>query len=290
MSEPLTVLIIEDNENDVLMTIRLLKKADFEVVYRKVETAEQMRAALAEINWDVIISDYSLPKFTGHAALAVLKETGLEIPFIVLSGTMGEETAVSMMKAGAQDYVMKDNLSRLVPAVERGIEQAKLRREVKQAEELMNRKDELLRLTGEIAVIGGWEYDAITLRGAWTDAASAIHDLDSNQEADIQRNIQHYIGPSRQLIEQAVSDAVQHAVPYDLELEMISAAGKHKWVRVVGRPELEDGRVKRVRGIIQDITERKAKEIQLQHHREDLEVINKLNHLVNKGESFDQLV
>jgi PAS domain S-box-containing protein/putative nucleotidyltransferase with HDIG domain len=131
----LSVLIVEDMENDAQLLAHTLKKDGYTPVYERVETADQMRAALARQSWDVIISDYSLPQFSGEGALAILRETGLDIPFIVVSGTMGEETAVSMMRAGAQDYLMKGNLTRLVPAVERELEQAEMRRERRKNQE-----------------------------------------------------------------------------------------------------------------------------------------------------------
>ncbi|MBI5952896.1 MAG: GAF domain-containing protein [Chloroflexi bacterium] len=131
----LSVLIVEDMENDAQLLVHALKKDGYTPVYERVETADQMRAALARQPWDVIISDYSLPQFSGEGALAILMETGLDIPFIVVSGTMGEETAVSMMRAGTQDYLMKGNLTRLIPAVERELEQAEMRRERRKNQE-----------------------------------------------------------------------------------------------------------------------------------------------------------
>jgi PAS domain S-box-containing protein len=133
----LAVLIVEDVESDALLVVRLLKKAGYDLVYEQVENVAQMRAALEARIWDIVISDYSLPQFDGHAALKLLQEAGYDIPFIVISGTIGEETAVSMMKAGASDYLVKGNLTRLVPAVERELRQAQVRRERKLANEAL---------------------------------------------------------------------------------------------------------------------------------------------------------
>ena len=152
-SKALAVLIVEDLESDAQLLIRLLKKADYELVYEQVETAEQMRIMLEKRNWDIVISDYSLPQFDGRAALSVLKETGLDIPFIIVSGMMGEETAVDMMKAGAQDYLMKDNLARLIPAVERELEQAEMRRERKQNQEQLLLQSSALNAAANAIVI-----------------------------------------------------------------------------------------------------------------------------------------
>ncbi len=131
----LAALIVEDTESDAQLIMRLLRKAGYELECERVETAEQMRIALVGRDWDVVISDYKMPRFDGLAALKLLHQTGRDIPFIVVSGTIGEETAVAMMKAGAHDYLIKGSLARLVPAVERELGQAAIRREQKRIEE-----------------------------------------------------------------------------------------------------------------------------------------------------------
>ena len=145
-TKTLAVLIIEDQESDAQLFVRLLKKAGYELVYEQVETAGQMRAALEKRTWDIIISDYQMPQFDGRAALKLLQETGRDIPFIVVSGTIGEETAVSMMKAGAHDYLIKGDLARLVPAVERELDQAEIRRGRRQAEKALAASEAELRV------------------------------------------------------------------------------------------------------------------------------------------------
>ena len=134
MSKSLRVLLIEDSEDDALLLLRNLRKGGYEPEYDRVETPDAMRKALAEKPWDLIVCDYKFPCFNGLAALALLKETGIDIPFILASGTIGEETAVAAMKAGAHDYIMKDKLARLVPAVERELKEARSRAERRQAE------------------------------------------------------------------------------------------------------------------------------------------------------------
>src|SRR5260370_35011357 len=117
MAEPLRVLIVEDSEDDTLLMVRDLKRGGFDPAFERVETPASMKAALEGSRWDLVISDYSMPQFGGLAALKLLQEKGLDIPFISVSGTMGEDIAVAMMKAGADDYVMKDRLGRLVPGI-----------------------------------------------------------------------------------------------------------------------------------------------------------------------------
>ena len=129
MQQHLNVLIIEDNENDADLVIRHLEKANMAGRVRRVESADELKEALQSGQWDVVIADYSLPQFNALAALKIVRETDTDIPFIVVSGTMGEETAVMIMKSGAQDYIMKDNLTRLIPAISRELTEAKNRRD-----------------------------------------------------------------------------------------------------------------------------------------------------------------
>jgi PAS domain S-box-containing protein/putative nucleotidyltransferase with HDIG domain len=145
MSQTLRVLIVEDSEDDALLVVRELKHAGYDVTFERVETAEAMRAALANQEWDVVLSDYSLPQFGGPAALAMLKESGLDLPFILASGTIGEETAVAALKAGAHDFLLKSQLARLVPAVERELREAASRRERRQAEAALAASEAELR-------------------------------------------------------------------------------------------------------------------------------------------------
>jgi PAS domain S-box-containing protein len=135
VNEPLKVLIVEDSENDAMLLELELQRAGYHPDCRRVETREQMLSALATQRWDLIVADYVLPHFNGLGALALSKEQRLDIPFIVVSGHISESTAVAAMKAGAHDYVMKDNLARLGPAVERELREAEGRRENRRTDE-----------------------------------------------------------------------------------------------------------------------------------------------------------
>ncbi|HEY9070606.1 MAG TPA: response regulator [Candidatus Ozemobacteraceae bacterium] len=141
----LRCLQIEDSESDAALILRLLQKSGFDVRSERVESVEGLRAALHSQPWDVIIADYQLPSFDAPAALDILIESGLDIPFIVVSGLVGEEIAVRMMKRGAADYLTKERLSRLAPAVERELREAGVRRERRRAvAALADEKERLL--------------------------------------------------------------------------------------------------------------------------------------------------
>ncbi len=145
MSKSLRVLFVEDLEDDTTLLLRELRRNGYEPTYERVEDAEAMTAALARQSWDIIVSDYSLPRFSGSAALALLKNSGLDLPFIIVSGTIGEETAVAALKAGAHDFLTKGYLARLIPAIERELREAESRRERRRAEEALHDREKLFR-------------------------------------------------------------------------------------------------------------------------------------------------
>ncbi len=134
MKNPLRVLIVEDSREDTVLLLWELEHGGYQTTHERVDTADALNAALDRQTWDVVFGDYSMPHFNGVAALKLVREKGLDLPFIFVSGTIGEDIAVEAMKAGAQDYIMKGNLKRLLPAVERELREAAVRREHKQAE------------------------------------------------------------------------------------------------------------------------------------------------------------
>jgi len=134
----LHLLIIEDSEDDAAIVMRELTKAGYEVVVTRVDTADALIDALKDCNWDVAIADYKMPSFSGTQALEIVRQQCADLPFIFVSGTIGEDVAVAAMKAGAHDYIMKGNLKRLVPAVERELREAAVRRERTRATERVN--------------------------------------------------------------------------------------------------------------------------------------------------------
>jgi signal transduction histidine kinase/DNA-binding response OmpR family regulator len=150
-SRPLRVLHVEDSEDDAELVMHALRRAGYDLTYRRIDSRPAMETALAQQVWDVVLADYELPRFSGLAALLLLQNSGLDLPFLVVSGAIGEEVAVAAMKAGAQDYIMKGNLARLAPAIERELREAEVRRERRQAQEAL-RED--ARVSGALARVG----------------------------------------------------------------------------------------------------------------------------------------
>ena len=136
MPNPLRVLIVEDSVDDTFFIVRELQRGGYNVDFERVETPVGMQTALMSRTWDLVISDFSMPQFGGPAALALYQQSGQDVPFILVSGTMGEDIAVEMVKAGAHHYVMKDNLAKLVAAVGRELiasEERRVYREIEAA-------------------------------------------------------------------------------------------------------------------------------------------------------------
>jgi Osmosensitive K+ channel histidine kinase len=150
MAKPLHVLIVEDSENDALLLIRELKRSGYEPVYERVYTAKGLSDALEKQTWEIIISDFVMPQFSGLEALKLTKLKNLDIPFIITSGKISDDTAVLSMKAGAADYIMKDNLTRLGPAIERELQETAVRRESEKASKSLKEREEELHVLKQI--------------------------------------------------------------------------------------------------------------------------------------------
>lgn len=151
MFQLLRVLIIDDSEDDTLLLVRGLRKGGYEPLYKRVQTEADMRLALKEESWDLIISDHDMPSFSALAALAVLKENKTDLPFIVVSGAVGEETAVALMKAGAHDFIKKGKLSRLIPAIARELLESERRRKQHSAEAALRWREQEFKALAEHA-------------------------------------------------------------------------------------------------------------------------------------------
>ena len=142
--KPLHVLLVEDSQDDADLTLFALQEGGFDTVHERVETELAMRATLAHNGWDVVISDFRMPQFSASRALSVLREMNGDLPFIAVSACIGEEEAIALMKQGANDFVMKDKLARLAPAIERELRDVAVRREQRLAQEALQASQKLL--------------------------------------------------------------------------------------------------------------------------------------------------
>lgn len=167
MGKRLNVLMVEDSEVDALLLVKELQRGGYDPVFERVETREETAAALGRQEWDVVLADYNLPHFSGADALELVKEIGLDVPFLIVSGTIGEETAVQAIKAGAHDYIMKDRLGRLVSAVERALRDAEARR-------VHRRAVEALRSEGAVSAALLEAYNVTSAHIVWDEIVDKV--------------------------------------------------------------------------------------------------------------------
>src|SRR3569832_410936 len=164
--KPLRALIVEDSEDDTLLLKRELAVGGYQVVSQRVDTPEAMRSALDEQPWDIVFADYTMPRFDGMSALRLLRQRDSDIPFIFVSGTIGEDTAVMAMRAGAQDYIMKGRSKRLLPAEERELQEAEARRERRRTEHDLARLVATLEATTDFVATTNAQGMLLFLNGA----------------------------------------------------------------------------------------------------------------------------
>jgi PAS domain S-box-containing protein len=276
MSELLHVLIVEDLEDDALLVLRELRRDGFKVVWERVETADALRTALTHGCWDLLISDYCLPSFNAAAALQILKQSQLDIPFIVVSGTIGETVAVELMKAGASDYLMKGNLTRLPEAVRREVREAQIRAERQQAAIELDQTKERLQLAIEGSGIGLWDWSvqtgALTLNDRWAEMIG--YTLPELEPISLETWQRHTHPDDLQQATLRLDQHCRQEIPsYACELRMRHKLGK--WIWVLGRGKVvawdASGQPLRMIGTHLDITDRKLNEATLQQLNQELE-------------------
>jgi two-component system cell cycle sensor histidine kinase/response regulator CckA len=238
---PLRVLIVEDSEEDADLIVLELKRGGFEPIYRRVDNAEDMSRALCDRDWDIVLSDFSMPRFSVTEALNMLQACGLDIPFVIVSATIGEEAAVEAMKAGAHDYILKHRLGRLVPAINRELRESAVRVERRNLEEQLRHAQKLESL-GLLA--GGVAHDFNNLLTGILGNASLVLEViqpepeikgmlqdiirASERAADLTRQLLAYAGKGKFVIEPVcasalvrdISELLRSSVPRTVELAL----------------------------------------------------------------------
>ncbi len=206
MKNPLRILIIDDSQDDAQLLIQHLQRSGYDITFKRINTFEELTSGLDQETWDVVFSDFNIPNFNVPEAIGELKKRELDLPFIIVSGVIGEEIAVEAMKAGAHDYLMKDNLTRLIPAVERELREAVVRQERRQTEEALKESEERFRKMSASA------QDAIIMMdhegkiSYWNKAAEKIFGYTA-QEA-LGQSLHAFLATSNDL--QAFSKGVYH--------------------------------------------------------------------------------
>lgn len=275
MLKPLSVLIVEDSESDAQLAVRLFGKAGYQVTSLRVETRGAMAAALAHGAWDSVIADHSMPEFDAFAALETLQSTGLDIPFIVVSGHIGEETAVALMKAGAADYVKKDNLGRLTAAVERELREAATRREHRQAIEALRVSEERYRTSFDSfsEPTTHWSRDGILLM----QNIKSAENLGGRREDFIGKSIHDLFGQAANGYLERIVRVVDSGLP-DTQEDVVDLAKGRCWFWTSMQRMTEPDGQSVAQIISYDITERKRTEETLRQSEEKLRLVADFTH------------
>ena len=275
MTKAVKVLIVEDDEDDAKLAMRMLRVGGFEPSWRRVQNGDALRAAFAEERWDVVISDFRLPRFSGLEALAVFRETKMDIPFIFVSGTIGEETAVAAMKAGASDYVMKQNLARLAPVLERELNQALIRAAHRKGQvELELSRDRYVDLyefapVGYLTLSSEGLIEQVNLTGAdmlgvKRDHLLRVRFVQFVQSTDTDRWYEHFV------------NTLHHGTRQRLELALRGQKGLPLHVQVDCTRVAANGTPPLVRVALTDISDRKAAESDLRRFEAQLRDVQKM--------------
>jgi PAS domain S-box-containing protein len=268
MGKPLRVLVIEDSEDDTLLVIRALQKGGYDPVYERVETRDAMHQALERETWDIIISDYKMPHFSGLAAVELYKEKGLNIPFIIVSGTIGEEAAADTMVSGAHDYVMKNNLLRLVPAIQRELRDAESRRERKQAEEALRESEKRYRELTDFLPISTFEVDAAGNIISFNRTALEVFRYNQEDYKKGMTALQFFAPEEWQRVGANLGQVIQGTSIPGQEYTFLRKDGSTFVGLIYAAPSIHEDKTVGIRGAVIDITDRKRVEEALRENEE----------------------
>jgi PAS domain S-box-containing protein len=262
MAKVIRLLIVEDVEDDALLLLREIRTGGFEPVFKRVDSEKDLVEALNEETWDIVISDYAMPGFTGIDALRILKRHDPDIPFILHSGAIGEDVAVSAMKEGAGDYLMKDNLKRLIPAIERGLLDAETRKARKEAVKALEESENKYRLLVEDLNDVIYRIDQ---SGIINYISPVIQSLAGYDQSELIGQPFTRITYKEDLVfwqkrfEELLAGAIKPS-----EYRLIKKSGEPVWVRSSSKLIYDGENVVGIRGVIADITEEKELQSQLQ--------------------------
>src|SRR6202165_4088013 len=263
MRQPLRILSVEDDPKDAELMQDLLATEGIVCEVTRVDTEAALLASVEQGGIDLILADYSLPSFDGISALKVAMKACPDVPFIFVSGTLGEEVAIEALKIGATDYVLKTRLSRLVPSVHRALREARERSQRKRAEEALRRSEAYLAAAQTLSRTGSFGWDVSTGEIYWSRETFRIFDYEPAGRVQVELAVQRTHPEDRLMVQQLIDRVSRERKDFDFEHRLLMPDGSVKYVRVVGRPSQdESGRFEFV-GAVADITERKRGELLL---------------------------
>ena len=260
MNKPIKVLIVEDSEDDAILALRALHRGGFDPTHQRVQTAADLQGALAQERWDAVISDFSMPGFTGLDALGIFRSAGLDIPFILISGTIGEATAVAAMKAGASDYMMKSSLARLAPALERELKETQMRAANQRAQAALIDSEERFRQMAENIRDVFFLVDVDGERVLYV--SPAYEEIWGRSSESLYSNPQSWteaVHPDDRASAYEKYGQMVSASKAEFEFRMVRPDGSIRWIKARGFPVRDDtDKIVRIAGIAADVTDQKT--------------------------------
>ena len=269
MRRPLRILSIEDDPRDTELILAALETEDFACDVTRVDTEAAVTAALGHGEIDLILADYTLPSFDGLSALKLAIRNAPEVPFIFVSGTLGEEVATEALKIGATDYVLKTRLSRLAPSVRRALREASARRERKHADDRLLRSQAYLAEAQRLSKTGSFGWNLTSGEIHWSAETFRIFGFESTSTVTLARIVERTHPQDRAMVQQLLERVPRERSPFDVEHRLLMADGAVKYLRVVGRPHGQGDRCEFV-GAVTDITETRLADEALRRSGEEL--------------------
>lgn len=261
MKAPMKVLFVEDSENDVELALRALKRDGLDVLWRRVESEAAMKQALATFVPHAIVSDFSMPQFDGLSALRLARDIVPDLPFIFLSGTIGEERAIEAIRSGATDYVLKDNIRRLGTSVKRALDESMDRRRMRKVEEERARLVEVLEATSDYVAITDPSEHIIYMNRAWRTMAGVVEqDLSDKELIDF-----HAAATRERILDTAWPATLERGIWSGEGLVVASDGNEIPVSQVIVGHRDDEGRLRFRSTIARDIRDRKAYEARIQY-------------------------
>ncbi len=286
LKKEIEVLIVEDDSNDKELILLELRRGGFDPIHKQVQTEKEFKEAIKCHEWDLILCDYSLPNFDGLTALKILREKDSETPFFIISGEIADTTAVQAMKDGANDYLMKDNLHRLTPAITRELKDVQLKLEHKKTQIAIAESERRLREAERIAQMGNWELDHKSLKMVWSEQLYQIFEIDDCQNNISYEQFLSRIHPDDRIkTDLAIKQSIEYREPLEVLCRIHLPGKKEKVVRMLSESVYDElNNPHRSMGVMQDVTKNIETELQLKQSLNEKQVlIAEIHHRVKNN-------